>query len=74
MQLLLRNKTILGIKVIEATLFIILVFTAVNFMRNTLGNDLVKRASTIATLFATTTTDALLFRNMMEISPQPATR
>ena len=67
MQLSLRNKTILGIAVIEATLLVILVFTAVDFMRNTLGNDLIKRASTIATLFATTTKDAVLSHDLASL-------
>lgn len=56
----LRNKTILGIAVIEASLLILLVFTAVNFMRDTLNDGLIKRASTVATLFATTTKDSVL--------------
>jgi C4-dicarboxylate-specific signal transduction histidine kinase len=56
----LRNKTILGVALIEAILLIILVFTAVNFMRNTLNEDLTKRAFTVATLFATTTKNSVL--------------
>lgn len=60
MSFSLRNKTILGIAVIEASLLIVLVVTAVNFMRSTINDDLVKRASTVATLFATTTKDSVL--------------
>ncbi|MEP1869225.1 MAG: ATPase, partial [Paraglaciecola sp.] len=60
MQLSLRNKTILGIAVIEASLLLLLVLTAVDFMRTTLNDGLVKRASTITTLFATTAKDAVL--------------
>jgi len=60
MNLSLRNKTIVSIAGIEAVLLIALIFTAVNFMRNTLNEDLVKRSSTIATLFASTTKNAVL--------------
>ena len=60
MHISLRNKTILGIAVIEAALLILLIFTAVNFMRNTLSDDLVKRASTVATLFATAAKSSVL--------------
>ncbi|MFT4654026.1 MAG: two-component system NtrC family sensor kinase [Patiriisocius sp.] len=60
MQISLRNKTILGIASIEAALLILLIFTAVNFMRTTLSDDLVKRSSTVATLFATATKGAVL--------------
>lgn len=56
----LRNKTIVSIAAIEAALLILLIFTAVNFMRDTLNDDLVKRSSTVATLFATTTKNAVL--------------
>ena len=48
-------------------MLVILVFTAVDFMRNTLGNDLIKRASTIATLFATTTKDAVLSHDLASL-------
>ncbi|MEP2652131.1 MAG: ATP-binding protein [Paraglaciecola sp.] len=60
MQLSLRNKTILGIAVIEASLLLLLVFTAVDFMRSTMNEGLVKRASTITALFATTAKSAVL--------------
>jgi signal transduction histidine kinase len=60
MNLSLRNKTIMSIALIEAVLLIFLIFTAVNFMRNTLNEDLAKRSSTIATLFASTTKNAVL--------------
>ncbi|WP_413701201.1 HAMP domain-containing protein [Psychromonas sp. KJ10-10] len=60
MKLSLRNKTIISIALIEAILLIALIFTAVNFMRGSLNEDLVKRSSTIATLFASTTKDAVL--------------
>jgi two-component system NtrC family sensor kinase len=67
MHLSLRNKTILGIAGIEATLLILLVFTAVDFMRNTLNDNLVKRASTVATLFATTTKVAVLSSDLVSL-------
>ncbi len=60
MHISLRNKTILGIAAIEAALLILLIVTAVNFMRNTLSDGLVKRASTVATLFATATKGSVL--------------
>jgi len=60
MNLSLRNKTIISIAGIEAALLIVLIFTAVNFMRDTLNEDLAKRSSTIATLFASTTKNAVL--------------
>lgn len=60
MNLSLRNKTIISIAFIEAALLIVLIFTAVNFMRDTLNTDLAKRSSTIATLFASTTKNAVL--------------
>ena len=60
MYLSLRNKTILGIAVIEAALLNVLIFTAVSFMRNTLSDDLAKPASTVATLFATATKSSVL--------------
>ncbi|MFT5542551.1 MAG: two-component system NtrC family sensor kinase [Glaciecola sp.] len=60
MHISLRNKTILGIAAIEAALLVLLIFTAVNFMRNTLSDGLVKRASTVATLFASATKGSVL--------------
>ncbi|MFT2091302.1 ATP-binding protein [Paraglaciecola sp. 2405UD69-4] len=60
MQLSLRNKTILGVAFIEASLLLLLVFTAVDFMRDTMNDRLVKRASTITTLFAATAKDSVL--------------
>tara|TARA_R110001583_G_scaffold69129_7_gene196224 strand:- start:2870 stop:4528 length:1659 start_codon:yes stop_codon:yes gene_type:complete len=60
MNLSLRNKTIISIALIEASLLIVLIFTTVNFMRDTLNADLAKRSSTIATLFASTTKNAVL--------------
>lgn len=60
MNLSLRNKTILSIAAIEATLLIFLIFTALNFMRDTLNDNLAKRSSTIASLFASTTKNAVL--------------
>ena len=60
MNLSLRNKTIISIAGIEAALLIVLIFTAVDFMRDTLNEDLAKRSSTIATLFASTTKNAVL--------------
>lgn len=60
MQLSLRKKTILGIAAIEASLLLLLVFTAIDFMRNSMNEGLVKRASTISALLATTAKSAVL--------------
>lgn len=60
MHMSLRWKTIVGIAAIEAALLILLIFTAVNFMRNTFSDDLAKRASTVSTFFATATKSAVL--------------
>ncbi|MFA3791351.1 HAMP domain-containing protein [Aliiglaciecola sp. SL4] len=60
MNLSLRNKTIFSIALIEAVLLIALIFTAINFMRNTLNDNLVSRSSTVASLFASTTKNAVL--------------
>ncbi|WP_245601068.1 hypothetical protein [Marinobacterium jannaschii] len=56
----LRWKTILGIALIEALLLILLITTALEYMRSTNSEGLVKRAHTAASLFATTTKDAVL--------------
>ncbi|MBN27351.1 MAG: ATPase [Alteromonadaceae bacterium] len=56
----LRGKTIIGIASIEAVLLISLIMTAVTFLSQAVNNDLVKHASTTATLFSTTTKDAVL--------------
>lgn len=55
-----RLKTILGIALIEGVLLIILIVTMMSFMRESNYEGLLKRASTTATLFATTTKDAVL--------------
>ena len=56
----LRLKTILGIALIEAILLITLVTITLNYLRTTNYDALIKRATTTATLFATTTKDAVL--------------
>ena len=56
----LRGKTIIGIATIEAALLLVLVLTAINFMSERVNEDLKRFASTTATLFATTTKDAVL--------------
>ncbi|MBN3560870.1 ATP-binding protein [Aliamphritea spongicola] len=55
-----RLKTILGVALIEGSLLIVLLVTMMNFMRDSNYEALVKRAQTTATLFATTTKDAVL--------------
>lgn len=56
----LRLKTILGIATIEAILLILLVSMTLDYLRSTNYEGMVKRASTTATLFATTSKDAVL--------------
>lgn len=56
----LRLKTIIGVALIEAMLLLLLVTVALNYLRSTNNEGLVKRAQTIATLFAATTEDAVL--------------
>ena len=56
----LRLKTILGVASIEAVLLIFLVSSMLNYMRNSIEEQLTQRALTAVTLFATTTKDAVL--------------
>lgn len=56
----LRLKTILGIAIIEAILLILLVSMTLDYLRTTNYESLNKRAQTTATLFATTTKEAVL--------------
>ncbi len=56
----LKLKTILGVAVIEAVLLALLISLTVNYLKSTNYEGLQKRASTTATLFATTTKDAVL--------------
>lgn len=56
----LRVKTILGVALIEAILLVLLVSMTLDYLRSTNYEGMVKRASTTATLFATTTKDAVL--------------
>lgn len=56
----LRLKTILGIASIEALLLLLLISMTLDYLRTTNYDGLSKRASTTATLFATTSKDAVL--------------
>lgn len=56
----LRLKTILGIAAIEAVLLIILISSVLNYMRASSEESLAEYANTTATLFSTTTKDAIL--------------
>lgn len=60
MTMSIRLKTILGVALIEGSLLIVLLVTMMNFMRESNYEALIKRAETSATLFATTTKDAVL--------------
>jgi signal transduction histidine kinase len=62
-----RNKTILGIALIEAVLLLILVGTGLGFMHQSNEQQLMKRAITTATLFATTTKDAVLATDLASL-------
>lgn len=56
----LRIKTILGVAFIEAILLVLLISMTLNYLRTTNYDSLEKRALTTATLFSTTTKDAVL--------------
>jgi signal transduction histidine kinase len=60
MRLSFRAKTIVGIATIEGVLLLIIVLTAISFLTEIIDETLTKRASTTASLFATTTKDAVL--------------
>lgn len=62
-----RCKTILGIATIEAVLLLILVGTGLGFMHQSNEQELIKRATTTATLFATTTKDAVLTTDLASL-------
>lgn len=62
-----RLKTILGVASIEAVLLIILVGTSHKFMYDSNEEELIKRASTTATLFATTTKNAVLATDLASL-------
>lgn len=56
----LRWKTILGIALIEGLLLLLLVYTALSYLRSSNYEGMLKRAQTTASLFATTAKDAVL--------------
>jgi len=56
----LRLKTILGVAAIEAVLLVLLITTVLSYMRNDSEAALIQRADTVASLFATTSKDAVL--------------
>lgn len=62
-----RLKTILGVASIEAILLIILVGTSHKFMYDSNEEELIKRASTTASLFATTTKNAVLTTDLASL-------
>lgn len=55
-----KLKTIIGIGIIESILLFILIFTSINLLKTTKESELIKQAKSTATLFATTTKDAVL--------------
>ncbi|MBL3589675.1 MAG: HAMP domain-containing histidine kinase [gamma proteobacterium endosymbiont of Lamellibrachia anaximandri] len=62
-----RLKTILGIAGIEAILLSILVWSGLNFLRQSNEEQLIEHASTTATLFATTTKNAVLSTDLASL-------
>lgn len=56
----LRFKTVIGVALIEALLLALLIVTVMSYQRTSAEEALLKRATTTATLFATTTKDPLL--------------
>ncbi len=56
----LRLKTVLGVALIEGLLLALLIYTAMSYMHDNLEDALVKRATTTATLFASTAKDPVL--------------
>ncbi len=56
----LRLKTVLGVALIEGLLLALLIYTAMTYMQENLEDALLKRASTTATLFASTAKDPVL--------------
>ena len=62
-----RLKTILGIALIEAILLVILVWNSLSFLQTSNEEELYKRASTTATLFATAVKDAVLSSDLASL-------
>lgn len=62
-----RLKTIVGIAAIEAVLLLTLIVSSLHFLRASNEEELIKRASTVATLFATTTKDAVLATDLASL-------
>ena len=62
-----RLKTILGIAFIEGVLLLTLIWTGLDLVHESLEDELTKRASAIATLFATTTKDPVLASDLASL-------
>ncbi len=62
-----RSKTILGIAVIEAILLIFLIWNALNFLRSSTEDELIKRAHTTVKLLATMTEDAVITTDLARL-------
>ena len=56
----LRTKTIIGIAAIEAVMLVLLVTTVLHYMHGSSEEELIQRASTTASLFATSTKNPVL--------------
>lgn len=55
-----RFKTIIGIAIIQAVLLLILILFGINTLKSSIDEEFLKRANTSATLFASTTQNAVL--------------
>lgn len=64
----LRLKTVLGVAAIEGVLLAILIYTAIQFMSDTINKDMIKRANTTASLFAATTKDSVLSYDLASLN------
>ncbi|MEM9489830.1 MAG: ATP-binding protein [Myxococcota bacterium] len=62
-----RLKTVIGIALIEFILLAILIWSSLSFLRSSNEEKLVDRAATTATLFATTTTEAVLTTDLASL-------
>ena len=62
-----RLKTILGIASIEALLLIVLIWSSLNYLYDSNEKALINRAQTTASLFATTTKDAIISTDLASL-------
>lgn len=63
-----RLKTILGIALIQTVLLLLLIFTALNFVKSAQNRDIIDRAQTTINMFATTSRDAILSSDLATLN------